>query len=276
MTNLPKNLVGIKPLVEHLWQKGKADQTIFDRCVAVVGSRRMTSYGRAVLEKFIPILVDAGVTIVSGFMYGVDKTAHRLTLDCGGKTIAVLGWGIDWSDGDNQLRNDIERNGLILSEYPNDTKPQLWMFPKRNRIVAGLSHAVLVVEAGEGSGSLITADFAVRYKRPLFAIPGPITAKLSVGTNNLIKNNLAHMALSANDILQTMNWPINSKLQDTGATPVSCSSDKLLKLLQVEPLTADEIAIQLHIPVDELARQLSVYQLKGLIDEIDGKYCMIN
>ena len=270
LIKFPKLLMQIKPPVKELYSHGEIDETIFDRCLAVVGSRKMTTYGETLLEKFIPLLVDAGITIVSGFMYGVDRKAFDLTLECGGKTIAVLGWGL----GCEKLP---ERPGaLFLSEYKEAAKPQLWMFPRRNRIVAGLSTGVWVVEAGGGSGSLITADFAVRYKRQLFATPGPITSRMSMGTNQLIQSGLAKMVLSPSDILSALGW--KSKLQDTGVTPVShnSSSEPILRLLQVEPLIADEIANRLNLSPEELSKQLAMYQLKGLIEEIDGKYCIIN
>lgn len=246
---------------------GSLETGLFDKCLAIVGSRKMTSYGATLLEKFIPILVDAGVTIVSGYMYGVDRKAYDLTLECGGKTIAVLGWGIDWEILPKKP------GALYISEYPGKTKPRLWMFPRRNRIVAGLSSGVWVVEAGEGSGSLITANLAVRYKRTLFATPGPITSRVSTGTNQLIQSGLAKMILSPQDILSAMGWHSKSpKLQDTGYS----GNDPILKLLAVEPLIADEIASRLGLSSEELSKQLAVYQLKGLIEEIDGKYCTIS
>ena len=143
----PGSLRGIKPKVERLYCKGNLRDELFQKCVAVVGSRRMTQYGQRIIERIIPSLVSAGITVVSGFMYGVDQEAHKRCLLCGGKTVAVLGWGIDWQveDADKKLYKEIEDKGLIMSEYKEDTKPQLWMFPRRNRIIAGLSQAVLIV-----------------------------------------------------------------------------------------------------------------------------------
>ncbi len=256
---IPLLLQKIKPRVEKLYFKGDYDNSIFDKCVAIVGSRRMTSYGERVIEKIVPPLIDAGITIVSGYMYGVDQKAHRIALECGGKSIAVLGWGIDWG------KEKPVRNLLFMSEYPGATKSQLWMFPQRNRIVAGLSQAVVIVEAAEKSGSLITADFAVRYKRQLFAVPGPITSKTSEGSNNLIKNGLAKMVTGADDIFKTMGWKHEKEL-------IRESSSKIISLLQSEALTADEIAIKMSKSVVEVGKELSMLQLTGEIFEQNGKF----
>jgi len=279
---IPKLLTTIKPPVTELYSQGDGDETIFDRCLAVVGSRKMTSYGETVLEKFIPLLVDAGVTIVSGFMYGVDRKAYDLTLECGGKTIAVLGWGLGWE----KLP---ERAGaLYLSEYKEATKPQLWMFPRRNRIVAGLSTGVWVVEAGEGSGSLITADFAVRYKRALFATPGPITSKMSMGTNQLIQSGLAKIVLSPTDILSPLGWSMRSVRGMENIVSFSTASGshpeadrineieaRILEVIENESLIVDEIAKRTGLSADELAQTLSILQLKDLTREVDGKICRV-
>ena len=177
--------------------------SIFKNCLAVVGSRKLTHYGKQAVEQLIGQVASAGVTIVSGFMYGGDAAAHRAAVKVGGRTIAVMPCGIDLIHPEDQeeLYNDIlDNNGLIISEYEGEMKPALWTYPQRNRIVAGLSKALLVIEAGEKSGSLITANYAKKFKRKVFAAPGPITSSVSIGTNALIKQG-AEMVLSARDIL---------------------------------------------------------------------------
>ena len=177
---------------------------IFSNCLAVVGSRKLTNYGKQTIERIVGELAMAGITIVSGFMYGADAEAHRATVKVGGRTIAVMPCGIDRISPEDQeeLYNDIlENNGLIISEYEGDMTPALWTYPRRNRIVAGLSKAVLIIEAGEKSGSLITANLAKKFGRKIFAIPGPITSSVSIGTNRLIKEG-AEMVISAKDILK--------------------------------------------------------------------------
>lgn len=259
LSTIPTLLQNIKPAVEKLYFKGDADASIFAKCVAVVGSRRMTTYGERVIEKIVPPLVDAGITIVSGYMYGVDQKAHKMALECGGKSIAVLGWGIDWG------KEEPTKNLLFMSEYPGEIKSQLWMFPRRNRIVAGLSLAVIVVEAAAKSGSLITADFAIKYKRKLFAVPGPITSKISEGSNNLIKQGLAKMCTSGEEVLKELQIEyknISSKISDI----------KIVALLQSEALTVDELAIKIGKNTIEIGEELTILQLKGDIFEDGGKF----
>lgn len=251
MVKIPPLLQKIKPAVVELFYKGEYDASIFTNCIAIVGSRKMTSYGERVVEKIVPPLVSAGITIVSGYMYGVDQKAHTTALECGGKSIAVLGWGIDIEKPVKEV--------LFISEYPGKTKSQLWMFPRRNRIVAGLSQAVVVIEAAEKSGSLITADFAIRYKRQLFAVPGPITSVTSTGSNNLLKTGLAKMATCAEDILGVSKKPSIS------------STSQLISLLQSEALTVDELAIKMGKSVVEVGKELSILQLSGEVFEQNGK-----
>ncbi len=268
---IPEKLKDVKPKVGKLYHKGNVDSLSSKKILAVVGSRRITQYGQRVIEKIIPNLVDAGVTIVSGFMYGVDQEAHKVCLECGGKTIAVLGWGIDWEVEvtDKKLYQEIEDKGLILSEYDGKKRPQLWMFPQRNRIVAGLADAVLVVEAAEKSGSLITAKFAKKFGKKLFAVPGPVTSKTSEGTNNLIKSKDAVMATSGKDILTEMAW----NTQPSGCHPEgNKSTNQVISLLENESLTMDELAMKLKIPVEKLAIELTLMEVKGLLAEENGKY----
>lgn len=274
-SNFPQSLKNIKPKVDRLFFKGNWDNEVFRKCLAVVGSRRMTNYAQTVIEKTIPPLVEAGVTIVSGFMYGVDQAAHKACLESGGKTIAVLGWGIDWQveEVDRQLYREIEDKGLIVSEYEGDTKPQLWMFPRRNRIVAGLCKGFLVVEAAENSGSLITADYAKKYKRKLFAAPGQITSKASAGTNWLIKTGQAKLVDSAEDILKELGWGFDTLVgRPAGSHPAGGFHAQVLEILESEALTVGEIARKLQVPIDKLGVELTLMQLKGLVEERDGKY----
>ena len=189
---------------KQLYYKGNWDESIFKNCLAVVGSRRMTTYGKQVVEKITGEAAAAGLTIVSGFMYGVDAQAHRTALRFGGRTIAVMPCGINLIHPEYQqdLYTEILNNhGLIISEYEGNMQPANWTYPRRNRIVAGLSWATLVVEAGEKSGSLITANWAKKFKRKLFVVPGPITSENSKGIMQLIKEGAVPVS-SARDILE--------------------------------------------------------------------------
>lgn len=243
---------------KQLYYRGTWDESLFTKCAAVVGSRRMTQYGRMVIEKLVPQLVADGWVIVSGFMYGVDQTAHRECLACGGKTIAVLGWGITWDDFDREdkkLIGDIEKNGLVLSEW-EEQKPALWTFPQRNRIVAAISCELYVVEAAQKSGALITARIAKKLKRTIWAVPGPITSKTSEGTNQLLYDGYARMWLPKGELRKT---------QHSKESPI-------VKLLENEAMNASEIARMLRVPIDKIGAQLSLLVLAGEVTEREGVY----
>lgn len=241
---------------KHLYWRGRWNANLFQNCVAIVGSRRMTEYGRRVIEKIIPQLVFEKKTIISGFMYGTDQYAHEVTLQNGGKTIAVLGWGIErpLAGTDKKLAQAIiGSGGLLLSEW-KDQMATLWTFPVRNRIVAALSQEVIVVEAGLKSGSLITANIARKLKRTLWAVPGPITSMQSKGTNTLIASGVAHM------------WTG----QDTQTTIPT--GDPILSNLLNEALSASELARKLAIPVSDIGAKLSILAVTGQVYERGGKY----
>lgn len=240
---------------KKLYYSGIWDSDLFTNCVAIIGSRRMTEYGRRAIEIIIPQLVFKKKTIVSGFMYGVDQYAHEMCLESGGKTIAVLGWGIKQTleDNDKKLAESIVTSGgLLLSEW-EDQKPTLWTFPVRNRIVAALSSDVIVVEAAAKSGSLITATIAHKLKRKLWAVPGPITSRTSEGTNALIVDGKAKM------------WIGQSQKRTE-------SDDPILAALGDEAMTTDELARAIGAPVSEIGAQLSMLTLTGDVVERGGKY----
>ena len=273
---------------KKIYYKGTWDSKLFDNCLAVVGSRKMTSYGRRITDQLVSEIAFLGVTIVSGFMYGGDEAAHRAAVKVGGRTIAVMPCGIDLIHPEDQeeLYNDIlNNNGLIISEYEGEMKPALWTYPQRNRIVAGLSKALLVIEAGEKSGSLITANYAKKFKRKIFAAPGPITSSVSVGTNILIKQG-AEMVLSARDILDyfyqegVLHASKKPKaLANENSENLFSSQDKLdkldkqiLDLLAREPFGIDELSRDLEMPVSELSVKLSMMEIQGLIELKGDKY----
>jgi len=242
---------------KQIYFMGKWNDEILENCTAVVGSRRMTDYGRRVVEKIVPQLVAQNQTIVSGFMYGVDQYAHQVCLETGGKTIAVLGWGIDYKLTGYDLKlakKIIDYEGLLLSEWHTQA-PTHWTFPSRNRIVAAMSQQVIVIEAAVNSGSLITARIAKNLKREVWAVPGPIFSRTSQGTNNLIALGKAKMYLGADT--SSINLPAN---------------DPILQALDQESLTTDEISRKLNLPVEEVGAQLSLLLLSGQISEMGGKY----
>ncbi len=248
LTNPPK----------QMYYQGKWNESLFNKCAAIVGTRRMTQYGRMVIEKLVPRLVADGYTIVSGFMYGVDQAAHRECITCGGRTIAVLGWGINWNgidDDDTKLLAEVEKNGLVISEW-EEQKPALWTFPQRNRIVAAIAQDVFVIEAAVKSGALITAHIAQKLKRTIWAVPGPVTSSLSEGTNRLIVEGIARMWLPNID----------------SRAPSAPSTNPIIELLERQALDASAIARLLHQPVDVVGAQLSLLVLSGEIIYEEGTY----
>lgn len=274
--NYPKVLIssfGRKRPPKQLFYRGELKPDLFEKSLAVVGARRMTRYGKEVIERFIPALVAEGATIISGFMYGVDTEAHTKTVEYGGKTVAVLGNGINicYPPENEKLYVEILQNrGVIMSEYEPDQKAQLWMYSARNRIVAGLaSLGVLIIEAGEASGSLITARLGREQGKKVFAVPGPIFSPVSAGANLLIKKGEAKMVTDPTDILGTSPAAGTGK---TAAPNLDGLEKKIYLALKLEPLTADEIVSSLGENVVEVSKSLSLMSLKGIIEESGGKF----
>ena len=257
--------------------RGVDPHKINKKSIAIVGSRRMTRYGKEVVDRFVSEFVADGVTTISGFMYGVDTEVHQKTIDYGGKTIAVFGCGLNviYPPENKKLYDQIiESGGSVVSEYEDDAKPHLWKFPQRNKIVASLaSLGVLVIEAGEKSGSLITAGLAKKMGKKVYAVPGAITSSVSVGTNNLIKSSEAIMVTRAGDIIKTQKIE-ESKTQDN--LNLSNLESKIYKTLQLEPMGLDEIALKIGGNIVEIGSILSMMSLKGLITESGGKYYLSN
>jgi len=198
---------------KKLYYKGSWDNEIFDNCLAVVGSRHLTRYGRQATEQIVTECAATGITIVSGFMYGGDEAAHSASVKAGGRTIAVMPCGINLIHPPHQkelYQKILDTGGLIISEYETGFKPTNYSFVQRDRIVAGLSKAVLVTEAALNSGSLITANYAKKYNRKIFALPGQITSEVSKGTLKLIKEG-AEVVTDANDILSFYKILVSQK-----------------------------------------------------------------
>lgn len=269
--DFPKNLKAIKSCPEKIYFRGKWNKDVFNKTISVVGSRRMTKYGRDILEKFIPELVTQKITIISGFMYGVDTKAHQICVDYKGRTIAVLGGGLDYlapPENDKLYTEILENNGLIVSEYESDFKPTLWSFPQRNRIVSALSTiGILIIEASLKSGSLITAKIGRQQGKEVMAIPGPINFSVSEGTNWLIKSNLAKMITQIEDI--TKNKKIDS-IQES-LFDLNSNELKIINFLKNEELTIDELSCVMEISINELSSALSILTLKNIIEEEAGK-----
>jgi len=275
----PKKLYykGNWPALSH----AEGSDEIFENCLAVVGSRRLTSYGRRATEQLITEIAAAGVTIVSGFMFGGDEAAHSAAVKAGGKTIAVMPCGINIIHPEYQknLYNEIlENNGLIISEYEGNFLPQTWSFVQRDRIVAGLSKAVLVTEASLNSGSLITASYAKKFGRKVFSVPGQIFSEVSKGTIKLIKEG-AEVVAEAKDILKFYKILINPEVKGRPTSRVMSDvpktgtlEEKIIDWLKREPMEADAIARALCVSAAKIGTTLSLMQLKGFINQDAGKY----
>jgi DNA processing protein len=240
--------------------------------VAVVGTRRISAYGRQVAEELASSLAHNGVTVVSGLARGVDAVAHQAALNAGGRTIAVLGCGVDriYPPEHTQLAEKIIASGAMLSDYAPGTPPDAANFPPRNRIISGLSMATVVVEAGETSGALITAQFAIDQGREVFAVPGSILAPQSKGTNRLIAQG-AHPMLSARDLLDTLNLTrVTEQSQVRRILPEDGIEASLLKVMSHEPLHMDEIRNQTGLPIERVSATLVMMELKGLVRQVGG------
>lgn len=255
-----------------IYYRGQLTENILKNCLAIVGARKMTRYGRGVVKKIIPPLVQAGITIVSGFMYGVDTQAHRTCLENGGGTIAVLASGLDnpYPPENNQLYSQIlDRQGLVVSEYKKEFRATRWSFPARNKIVVNLSKAILVVEGGEKSGTLLTAKIAKKMNKPILAIPGPITSTMSIAPNLLIKEG-ATVITEAKDILTKLGIKLGKI--SLSSPNLSLIEKKILTIIKREPTTIDEISRQTEKSVVEISTILTNLSLRKIINESDGQY----
>ncbi|RJP26943.1 MAG: DNA-protecting protein DprA [Actinobacteria bacterium] len=255
--------------------------------VAVVGARKASSYGRWAAGCIGGELARRGVVVVSGAAYGIDGHAHRGCLEGGGFTMAVLGCGIDnvYPYEHAGLLRSIASSGCIISEYPPGEAPLPWRFPHRNRIIAGLSHAVVVVEATEKSGALITADIALEEGREVMAVPGPIGSALSRGTNRLIQKG-AKLVMEVEDICEELNFAcVSSSLTASGSScrpgavsgmAMSPLERRCVEILQGIPRSLDWIAAREKVPVPELLACLTSMSFKGWIaEEAGGRYRLL-
>jgi len=253
--NYPQNLKSIydPPILLYL----KGDFKLHDNIsVAIVGTRRATVYGKTVAEKISGELGARNVTIVSGMARGIDTEAHRGCLSKGGRTIAVLGSGLSkiYPPENKKLVEKIASQGAVISEFPMETKPDKGNFPLRNRVISGLTLGTVVVEAGEKSGALITAELALEQGREVFAIPGNIFSRYSRGTHKLIK------------FKKTEPKPVSAK-----ETKLNCEEEAIYNILELEPLYIDEICQRANVPITRVNQVLLCLEMKGLARQLPGK-----
>lgn len=240
--------------------------------VAVVGTRRVTAYGRQITEELAAFLAANGITVISGLARGVDAIAHQSALKAGGRTIGVLGSGVDkiYPPEHRALSEKMIERGAILSDYAPGTPPDASNFPPRNRIVSGLSLAVVVIEAGETSGALITAEFAAEQGREVFAVPGSILAPQSKGTNKLIQRGALPL-LSVDDLMQALDLTrMGEQKAARKIIPADETEARLMNVLGNEPLHIDEIRNQAELPIEKVSATLALMELKGMVRQVGG------
>lgn len=267
----PERLRAIFDPPPALYLRGAGEpELLAARAVAVVGARACSPYGAQVARTLGRELAGVGLVVVSGLARGVDGEAHRGALEAGGLTVAVLGCGIDrdYPASNAQLSRRIEERGLVVSEYEPGVEPAPWRFPARNRIIAGLSEAVAVVEARERSGALITADFALDEGREVFAVPGEITAALSAGTNALLKLGAAPLT-SAQDVLDALGFERPEPEASADVSPVAA---QVLELVREAPCGADELTARGTLDAGAVSVALTELELAGLVAAADGVY----
>lgn len=275
-TEYPKSLFEIPDPPPFLYVRGELKSQ--EISVAIVGSRRATSYGLLATTRLSEALAGHGVTVVSGMARGVDTAAHKGALAAGGRTIGVLGCGIDmiYPPENSRLFKEMSEKGCLVSEFPLGTLPLAENFPRRNRIISGLSRGVLVVEAAENSGSLITAHYALEHGRDVFAVPGNITFASSRGSNRLIKEG-AKLVDCVEDILEELPGLLvgdgtakdSSPARSFALTPKEAA---IYEILARSPLHIDDIIAQTELTAGEVSSMLLHLELKGAVTPLPGTH----
>jgi len=271
----PKLLKEISTPPLCLYCKGNL-QLLNTLCVGVVGSRKITDYGVIVTKQYSKALAIAGVTVVSGMANGVDTVAHKTVLENNGATIAVLAGGFHYIYPANNyaLSKKLAENNLLITENNPDIHPLTYYFPIRNRIIAGLSKAVLITEAGLKSGSLHTKDYALEYNRDIFAVPGQINSPMSEGTNRIIKEFQSSITLNPEDLLQSLGIK-NEKIEKKVVNQLDFNSQLVLDYIKFEKKTFQQIADYTKLPIQQLNSLLTELEMDGIIEKLaNNSYIM--
>jgi DNA processing protein len=267
----PRLLKAIFDPPPALYLRGSAaPELLARRAVAVVGARSCSPYGAQVARMLGRELAGAGLLVVSGLARGIDGEAHRGALEAGSPTVGVLGCGIDrdYPAVNAALSRRMEEEGLVVSEYEAGVEPAPWRFPARNRIIAGLCEAVVVVEARERSGALITADFALEEGREVFAVPGEITSALSAGSNSLLKLGATPLT-GAGDVLDALGI---ERVAAQADPDVSEAAKRVLALVRDGPAAADDLTVRASLDAGAVSVALTELELAGLVACADGVY----
>ena len=267
----PFRLKEIYDLPPVLYVRGSLTQED-EWSIAVVGTRRPTYYGREMAEQIAADLARSRVTVVSGLARGIDACAHRAALDAGGRTVAIFGCGLDVvfpSEHVNLARQVMER-GALVSEFPLGTRPKAENFPRRNRVMSGISLGVLVVEAGERSGAMITVRWALEQNREVFAVPGSVLSPASRGTNRLIQEG-AKLVTNSDDVLEELNLTMTTQDMDMKElVPLTDVESLITQHLSSEPIHIDEVGRRCGLPIATVSSTLAMMELKGTVRQVGG------
>ena len=273
----PEKLRHINDAPSLLYVKGNTDLNP-PKTIAIVGTRKATAYGKKMTDQLIEQLAAHQPLIVSGLAYGIDIQAHKAALKHNLPTIGVLASGVNviYPSVHRDIANKMLNNGALISENPLDSKPDAPKFPARNRIIAGMADAVIVIEAAAKGGALITAEIANDYNRDVFALPGGVDQEFSAGCNMLIKTNRAHLLQSASDIEYIMNWDSDeAELRKPVLDLSTLSKDEAMIMNELQkhrqPIMIDNLSWQTEIPVNKLASILLSLEFKGLVSSLPGK-----
>ncbi len=281
----PAKLKEINDSPLGLFYRGNLD-LLNETSIAIVGTRNPTKYGVNITSKIAKLFLEKDIVVISGLASGIDSYAHKAVSEYG-KTIAVLGTGMDKifpSENRNLFEEIIENNGLIITEYPPGTEGMPWNFPQRNRIISALSSAVIVVEGGLQSGSLITARFAIKQDKPLFAVPGPIDSPESNGPNMLIKSGVAELLTSVDDVLEKVKIlsasgkqiKFDFKQEKKSLEGLTENQKRIYECIGESKINFDLMLSKIKCSSSELISEISILELKGYIEKTDdGNYKII-
>lgn len=255
-----------------LYYKGDKSWLHNENLLAVVGSRRVSTYGKNVMQNFVPVFIKSGLIIVSGLARGVDSIGHKISVENGMPTIAVVANGLDicYPSENAQLMESIVKNGVVISEYPLKSRPVNYRFPERNRIISGLSKAVFIPEAGDKSGSLITADDAVEQGRELFVVPGSIFSQLSIGCNKKIKELQATIAITPEDVTDALGY--KAKREEKQAVQLDFEQQAIVNIMKDGRIHLYELMEKSGMNIAVISSILTRLEIMGVIRKSQGNY----
>ncbi|MDE5756968.1 MAG: DNA-processing protein DprA [Clostridia bacterium] len=250
----------------------KGDRSFFHSkdLLAVVGTRRVSAYGKNIMQNFVPVFLKSGFKIISGLARGVDSIGHRISLENDTPTVAIVANGLDicYPPENAEMQERIAKTGLLVSEYPIGAKPLQFHFPERNRIISALSQGVFIPEAGDKSGSLITADYAIEQGKELFVVPGNIFSQQSAGCNKKLKELQAAITLSPEDVIEALGR--TAKKNETQAVQLDFASQAIVDILKDGAMHFDEILEKSSMNIAELSSILSQLEILGVIRKLQG------